>query len=93
MGWAVFGKAVEFGICLVPQLGLGPVSPEHMPRVIEEPLAALACQAGLYSPALTLAAWNACGRKTVPRFRRRKGLLNPVLPPLFSSRDSPPSPS
>ena len=61
MGWAVFGKAVGFGICLVPQLGLGPVSPEHMPRVVEEPLAALACQAGLYSPALTLAASLALG--------------------------------
>lgn len=78
--------------CLAPQLGLRPVSPEQMPRIVEEPLAALACQAGLYSPALSLAAWGACGEKRVPRFRKRKGLLHPVLPPPFSSRDSTPSP-
>lgn len=49
--------------CLVPQLRLRPVSPEHVPGIVEEPLAALACQAGLHCPALPLAAWDASGRK------------------------------
>lgn len=47
--------------CLIFQLGLRPVTPEQMLGVIEEPLATLARQAGLYRPALSLQAWGLSG--------------------------------
>ena len=47
--------------CLSFQLGLRPVTPEQMLGVIEEPLATLARQAGLYRPALSLQAWGLSG--------------------------------
>lgn len=47
LGWNRVGCVWQglwwFGICLAPQLSLRPVSPEQMPRIVEEPLAALAC--------------------------------------------------
>lgn len=62
--------------CLIFQLGFRPVTPEQMLGVIEELLAALACQAGLYRPALSLSAWGISGKKKrVPRLLTERSRL------------------
>lgn len=63
-----------------------------MRGVIEEPLAELACEAGLDCPALSLAAWGESGKMEEHAWVRRKGLLHPSLSLLFSTRNSTYSP-